>query len=273
MMILMPGKSEQLRKLCFVLLTDRDGCSQGTNALPPIPRPSNLPYDGWRMDNLWTLRVWSHPEVPDIVCELPDKSNHELTILTMGQALFPIYQAAIERGGVPLHAALLEHDGMGILIAARGGKGKTTCCRLAPRPWNARCDDETLVVRSESGLYNAHPFPTWSDYLLRRSEATWDVQRPTQLAAIFFLDQGESDQIVPLGEAEAAAKTNQSAGQVCGRMWRSLESCVQRENNLRLFDNACSLAKDVPAFALRASFAGRFWESIEKVLQDATALK
>lgn len=270
MMTLMPGKSEQPRKLRFVLLTDRDCCSQGTNALPPLPRLSNLPHDGWRMDNLWTLRVWSHPEVPDIVCGLLDTKNHDVTILTMGQALFPIYQAAIERGGGPFHAALLERDGKGILIAGAGGKGKTTCCRQAPSPWNALCDDETLIVRSELGAYHAHPFPTWSDHLLRRSYRTWDVQRPTQVSALFFLDQGESDRVVPLGEAEAAAKINQSAGQVCRRMWRSLESCVQRENNLKLFANACSLAKDVPAFTLRASLAGRFWESIEKVLQDAT---
>jgi len=222
------------------------------------------------MENLMVLRVWSHPEVPDIVCELLDTSNHDLTILAMEQALFPIYPAAIERGGMPLHAAPLERDGKGILIAARGGKGKSTCCRLAPRPWNVLCDDETLVVRSGSGAYHAHPFPTWSDYFCRRAEPKWDVQRPSQLSAVFFLDQGKSDQVVPMGEAKAAARINQSAGQVCRRMWRSLDSQVQRENNAKLFANACSLAKKVPAFTLSASLAGRFWESLEKVLQDVT---
>jgi SynChlorMet cassette protein ScmC len=222
------------------------------------------------MDNLIALRVWAHPAVPDIVCELSDTRDHDLAMLTMGQALFPIYQAAIGRGGVPLHAALLDRDGKGILIAGPGGKGKSTCCRLAPMPWKARCDDETLVVRSGSGAYNAHPFPTWSDYLLRRSEPTWDVQRPTQLSAVFFLEQGGNDQVIPLGKAEAAARIMHSAGQVCQRMWRGLEGSVQRENNLKVFANACSLAKDVPAFTLRASLTGRFWESIEKVLHDAT---
>ena len=269
-MTLRPGDSELFRKVTFVQLADGTPSSQPTNTFPRIPSASDLPHDGWRMDNLIVLRVWAHPAVPDIVCELSDTRNHDLAILTMGQALFPIYQAAIDRGGVPLHAALLDRGGRGILIAGPGGKGKSTCCRLAPRPWKARCDDETLVLRSESGFYHAHPFPTWSDYLFRRSEPTWDVQRPTQLSAVFFLNQGESDQVIPLGKAVAAARIMQSAGQVCQRMWRGLEGSVQRENNLKVFANACSLAKDVPAFTLSASLTGRFWESIERVLQDAT---
>jgi SynChlorMet cassette protein ScmC len=269
-MTLKPGKPEELRKISFVPAANGADGYLTANVRPPLPGRSNLAHNTWRMDNLGALRIWTHFEAPDVVCELVDTRNYNLRVLAMGQALFPIYRAAIDRGGMPFHSALLERDGKGILISASGGKGKSTCCRQAPRPWNALCDDETLIVRSGSGFYNAHPFPTWSDYLLRRSEPTWDVQRPTQLSAIFFLDQGESDQVVPMGEAAAAARIMRSAGQVCRRMWQRLESCVQRETNVKLFANACSLAKDVPAFTLRASLTGRFWKSIEKILQDAT---
>ena len=55
------------------------------------------------------------------------------------------------------------------------------------------------------------------------------TQRPTQLSAVFFLDQGESDQVIPLGKAVAAARIMQSAGQVCQRMWRGLEGSVQEK--------------------------------------------
>jgi hypothetical protein len=45
---------------------------------------------------------------------------------------------------------------------------------------------------------------------------------------------------------------------------------VNREevSNLRknLFENSCRLAKAVPAFRLKASLKGRFWEKIEEVL-------
>jgi SynChlorMet cassette protein ScmC len=102
---------------------------------------------------------------------------------------------------------------------------------------------------------------------MRRSERTWNVQRSTQISAIFFLEQGESDRVSPLGEAETAAKITQSASQVCARMWGRLESWVRRENNVKLFANACDVAKNIPAFSLHASLTGRFWESIEEVLE------
>lgn len=37
----------------------------------------------------------------------------------------------------------------------------------------------------------------------------------------------------------------------------------------KLFDNACQLAKAVPVFSLRVSLNGRFWENMEKVLENA----
>jgi hypothetical protein len=33
-----------------------------------------------------------------------------------------------------------------------------------------------------------------------------------------------------------------------------------------LFNNACELAKAVPAYILRVSLEGRFWEEMEKVI-------
>ncbi|MGB6068034.1 MAG: SynChlorMet cassette protein ScmC [Desulfomonilaceae bacterium] len=265
-MTLRPGKSDGLRKISIVQCAEGIGHCQIPNPHPLLPKASALPHSGWRMHDLLALRVWSHPDVADMICELLDIGHHDLAILAMQQAVFPFYQAGIGQGGTPLHAALVEYDGKGILIAASGGRGKSTCCRRVPKSWTVLCDDETLVVRSPSGTYHAHPFPTWSDYLFRRTKKTWNVQRSTQLSAIFFLDQGESDDVARIGQARAAARINQSAGQVCGRMWRRLPNDVQRDNNLKLFSNSCGLAKAVPAFTLHASLTGRFWEGIEKVL-------
>ena len=190
----------------------------------------------------------------------------------MGQALFPIYQAAIDHGGVPLHAALLERDGKGILIAARGGKGKSTCCRLAPRHWNARCDDETLVLRSGSGALQCPSVSNVERLPLAAIRADLGRAKTDPVVGGFLFGPRRKRPGYPAWEKPKLRpeSTNQPA-RSAQRMWRGLESSVQRENNLKLFANACSLAKDVPAFTLRASLTGRFWESIEKVLQDATS--
>ncbi len=34
-----------------------------------------------------------------------------------------------------------------------------------------------------------------------------------------------------------------------------------------IFDNAVSIARDIPAYILRVSLQGRFWEKIEEVLE------
>jgi hypothetical protein len=39
-----------------------------------------------------------------------------------------------------------------------------------------------------------------------------------------------------------------------------------KSSRLKLFDNACELARKIPAYRLRITKSGRFWEEIEKVL-------
>jgi SynChlorMet cassette protein ScmC len=181
-------------------------------------------------------------------------------------SLLCVYNKAIEQGGLPFHSALVQSGGKGVLLAGKGNIGKSTCARRIALPWQAVCDDETLVVRDTAGSYKAHPFPTWSDYLYKRREPTWDVQQSFPLSAIFFLQQAESDEAIPLGGAKAAVCINESATQVCRRNWRGLTYKEEAAFKKKVFENACLLAKAVPVFILHFSLKGKFWKEIEKVL-------
>jgi SynChlorMet cassette protein ScmC len=226
----------------------------------------DFPKSGWKVDSFGGLQLWAHCDVPDVICEVEHEENSELDIMKMRVALYPIYQRAQESGGLPIHGALVEWRGTGVLLAAPGRAGKSTCCRLIPPPWHTLCDDETLIVKNAEKLYNAHPFPTWSDYFRRHSRWTWNVQRYLPLSAIFFLEQSVTDELFPIGQGQAAAYINQLATHVidliCGYLGREGERSLRKG----LFYNACELAKAVPSYILRVSLNGRFWEKIEEVL-------
>ena len=225
-----------------------------------------LPSSGWKFRDLIWLHVWSHSDVPDIICEKGPNKTYQEEILSMRMSLQPIYQRAENSGGLPLHAGLVARDGWGALLAAQRNTGKSTCCRRIPSSWNALGDEEALVVRDNQKRYLAHPFPTWSNYLEKRSEPTWNVQQHVPLGAIFFLEQARTDEIVPLGQGEAAVLLYESATQVCYRNWVKLNRDEIRPLRRKLFENACELARTIPSFKLRVSLKGRFWEKIESVL-------
>jgi len=185
--------------------------SQITNIL------ENLLPSGWKQHNLRALKLWHHHEVQDIICEIGPQKYPILDITRMSLSLHPIYKQTLDSGGLPIHAALVEWNGVGFLLSAPGNTGKSTCCRRLPSPWHALGDDEALVVVDKQTLYQVHPFPTWSDFHSERSGRTWNVQKHLPLVAIFFLEHGKTDKVVPIGQGEAAILINQSARHVCRR--------------------------------------------------------
>jgi len=209
--------------------------------------------------------MWSHPYVPDTICELLEPENQEMEIVMMRQAVFPIYHQSVMLGGLPFHCALVEHDGVGVLLAGNSGAGKSTCCRRLPSSWNVLCDDEALILGHSSEFYTAHPFPTWNDVFMR-PESTWNVQQGVSLSAVFFLEHGQTDEVVPMGRAEAAIRGNHLAGHIFFRDWESPDSQSRRAATTKLFDNVLDLIRAVPAFILRVSANGQFWSEMERVL-------
>jgi SynChlorMet cassette protein ScmC len=225
-----------------------------------------LPDTGWEAHDLRSLQLWTHRDVPDVICEMGDEEDHDLNIVRMWLCLSPVYKRALESGGLPLHAALVERNGTGVLLAAPGGTGKSTCCRRIVPPWKALCDDLTVAVADTDRQYRVHPFPTWSDYLWERSGTTWDVQQHLPLSALFFLEQGTTDEVIPLGKGQASVLITESAAQVYQSIWRNLLPEEERRFKKKIFENACELAKGIPAFQLRVSLNGRFWEEMDRTL-------
>jgi SynChlorMet cassette protein ScmC len=248
---------------------------RGAGAGPPFTEPpwppdsgelKRLGREGWKTDDLTLVSFWTPPQGSDLVCELLNSHARKIAVLMMGEALHPVYHKAIEAGGMPLHGALVELNGQGVVLAGANDAGKTTCCRRLPDPWKVLCDDEILIVKEAGNGYRAHPFPTWSDYFLSRSRESCDVSRSVPLSAIFFLQQAPSIEILPMGRGQAAARINESAGQACFWRLKALELALRRVWTTKLFDNTCDLAGNVPAFLLRLNLTGRFWEDIERVL-------
>ena len=185
---------------------------------------------GWAVDDPACLRIWCAENIPDVICEISRHDEvEEIQFLSMWYTLLPIYQRSICLGGLPFHAGLVELDGRGVLLAASGDQGKSTSCRRLPEHWRALCDDEVLVVADSQKKYRAHPFPTWSEYLCKRSQKTWNVQCSVPLSAIIFLEQSGTDTIEPLGEGHAAVLITESASQIYEKFWRRSNQKDQRE--------------------------------------------
>jgi SynChlorMet cassette protein ScmC len=226
----------------------------------------DLPRTGWKAHGQKWIRFWLHSYTPDIICEVGLGENQTMNFLLMWFSLFPIYQEVQHRGGMSFHAALIERDGTGVLLAAPGEMGKSTCCRRIPHPWHSLCDDETIVVKDNKNRYLAHPFPTWSDYLWQSSGRTWNVQRYLSLAAIFFLQQAETDEVIPTGQGQSALLISQSESCIALRNREILDRKEKMTSRMKTFSNACEIAKAIPGYILRVSRSGHFWEEMEKVL-------
>jgi len=282
-LIATPGTSEWVRKLAAIMklktyeaeeypkliFTRREPDEQGFRKLickldPKLQR--DLPMDGWKAYGRKWLRFWSHSHFPDIICEVGLEEDQIMGFLIMWFSLFPIYQQAQHRGGMSFHAALVERNGIGVLLAAPGEAGKSTCCRRIPHPWRSLCDDETIIVRDNQNGYLAHPFPTWSDYMWQGSGRTWDVQQSISLAAIFFLQQAETDEVIPFGQGQTALLINRSESCVVLRNRAILDREEKMTSRMKSFSNACEIARTIPGYILRVSRSGQFWEEIEKVL-------
>ena len=267
-MELKAGWADETPRLIFV--------QRAENALPIDHLEEDfregLPEEDWSATDLGSVRLWSNPQVPDAICEFQGQMSHYTKIVSMLKSLYPIYAEVQNRGGLPMHAGLVEWNGMGVLLAAPWNTGKSTCCRRISPPWRALCDDEMLIVR-EKGKLLAHPFPTWSDYIWKRSRATWDVERSVPLSAIFFLEQSETDDVAPIGPAQSAIYSTEISSQVWKRFWSDMGGEAGKSLRGKLLENACRLAAEIPAFVLKVSLTGRFWEKMETALTEPTIFK
>ncbi|HGJ65312.1 TPA: SynChlorMet cassette protein ScmC [bacterium] len=230
-----------------------------------------LSNNGWYQYSYWNVNIWYHTSCPNVLCEFIDQKNKETEnfspeYMALWFSLQPIYRQNIKNKGLPFHSALLELDGLGILLAGIGNIGKSTCCNRVPKPWKALCDDESLIVLTKDNKYFVHPLPTWSDYISNRARNSWDVQYSVPLSAIFFLEQYPEDEVIKIDAVESSMKITQSSAQVWAKFRQKDKGWKQIDYFRDTFNNAVEIAKQIPAYRLRVSLTGKFWEEIEKVI-------
>jgi SynChlorMet cassette protein ScmC len=201
-----------------------------------------------------------------LVCLLLPGINEAMEIIQMTDLAKMIALETLPAGGLLIHGALAERDGYGVILAAPSGTGKTTASNRLPPPWHALSDDATLVVPDGSGNYIAHPWPTWSRFFDNGPGGSWEVEQGIPLAAVFFLSQSQEDHAEPLNTSEAAAYLMQSVHQIMGAPARP--GCTREESaslcGMEL-TAVNALVTVIPAFLLRISLTGTFWNEIASV--------
>ena len=195
--------------------------------------------------------------------------NETIKYIQMYRSLQPIYKELLTKGCLPVHAACANLHGKGIIIAAPGNTGKSTCSRRFPKPWSSLCDDETLIMRHTNG-FSLHPFPTWSDYFEQRTPSVFPVEESITCTALFFLEQGTKDQVTLLPKSEATVRLCEAAKQMCSGRLRSHKKddvTYTKMMYTQIFNTACAITKNIPSYQLQATKNGKFWEHVESVLK------
>jgi signal peptidase I len=178
-----------------------------------------------------------------------------------------IARETMSRGGLLFHGALAEYRGSGFIMAGPQEVGKSTASRRLPSPWRSLCDDMTLVVPDGKGGFWAHPWPTWSRFLYNGPGGSWAVEHAVPIRAVFFLVQSSDDQLEPLNATQATALALESAEELAREVLLELtDAAAARSLCNQALNVAKGLAASVPAYSLKVSLDGRFWEKIEGVL-------
>lgn len=209
----------------------------------------------------------SFDEQGTVVCRLCHWDDKTERFVHLVQLSLVLARQAQTCGGILLHGALADWNGLGVILAAPGGTGKTTASNRLPAPWKSLSDDLTLIVRDSKKNYWAHPWPTWSRFLWGGPGGVWNAQKAVPLGEIFFLTQSDEDQVAPLGNGQAVSLLLSSTRQASRLMARGLSPEETRTLHLEWFNNLCSLSRSVPPHILHISLTGPFWKEIEQVLE------
>ena len=213
-------------------------------------------------------RIWSHSKVPETFIELNYNfiDHNEICVINMWSSLKQIYRYYVNKNSAPFHATLAEFDGKGILIAAAGGTGKSTCYNRLPDYWKPLADDNALVIDTGNHCYRAHPMPTWSDYLWQRKDTSFNSSHSIPLKGIFFLEQSAKDKVKLIAKSEALREVYDSMKQIWESHWDRISKEEKQKMSAKLFDTAFNITKYIPCYRLKATLHGEFWKEIEGVL-------
>jgi hypothetical protein len=167
------------------------------------------------------------------------------------------YSVASGRG-VVLHAASVEHEGAAYVFMGPSGAGKTTVAMLSHAAgMNALSEEMTFVSTPES---QERPRVFTLPFRQRGGLRPQPAQYP--IAGIYWLEQGERDEIITLDWPEQIARLTRLAAVGVRHeaiMGYALTQCVQ-------------LSQLVPVKRLRFRRSTRFWAQVLADLPAAEAL-
>jgi SynChlorMet cassette protein ScmC len=203
-----------------------------------------------------------------VVCRLGPGRGRLTEVFRMEQVATAIAVRSLARGGLMLHGALAVRDGVGFILAGPSGAGKSTASQRLPAPWKSLSDDCALVVRDATGLYWAHPWATWSLLRDNGQVASWPVEQAVPLKALLFLIQSPFDRVEPVAITPATALIMESAVQLARTIVFTPDGAANRAICAKYLRAAWGLAAAVPAFRLRISLTGEFWNEIERAVES-----
>ena len=201
-----------------------------------------------------------------VLCTASPAEDARAFALQLMQLSLVMSQDAQTRQGILLHGALLEREGKGFILAGRSGIGKTSACRRLSHPWNTLCDDFTLLVRDRRGAFQAHPWPTWSQFCAASGGGSWNVHHAVPLQAIFFLEQARRDRLESIGNGQAVCRLIAAWEQARYGMPDAIQDRDAQTRHLRCFDTICILERHIPCASLHFTRHGAFWKRIEEFL-------
>lgn len=172
---------------------------------------------------------------------------HSLTLFPSDQIL--LARALADREACFFHAAGVVIDGKGVLLAGHSDAGKTTAAAMLKRRGEVLCDDR-IVVRRRGNGWRIHG--TWSHGDLA------DVSPGSApLSAIFFLEKGQANRLVPLpGTIETARLLVQHVVKplVTADWWEKVLALIEQTS------------RNVPAWRLEFDRSGRMVDVVGQVL-------
>lgn len=176
-------------------------------------------------------------------------------------------------GGVLIHGALAEKNGIGVIMAASGGTGKTTASHRLSTPWRSLCDDTSLVLRDSHGKYWAHPWPTWSRFLWGGPGGSWEVENAVPLKGIFCLSRALEDSTEPAGAGKAVSLLMEHIKDASFFMYWDADKEEARIIRLEQFKNLRYLIRAIPVNILHISLTGAFWHEMEEALEGGLKIR
>lgn len=204
-----------------------------------------------------------------IICNIGAKEGEKREFEKMRFALHLINTQIESEGGYSFHGALIEKYGLGAVVSAPSGTGKSTLCSRLPPDWTVWGDDESIAIKQANGAYRIHTLPTWTTLFNGNSNRSWKTQNHIPLTAIFFLEQSDRDEIIPIRSGRAAIFLNASTNSHHYHKVSDLDINTQKVFQKQIFENACEISAVVPSYILKTHLNGRPWELIDQALRSS----